>query len=152
MKKLFISFFLVPALSLSAEIQFVNGSSDNGYLLVQQGVPAGGFQDVVTLAPGQSFRFQPSDGYTNGLFNLVVEHSDGGTVGTNLTIYDGDVVSLGFSDNVEQHSGLLDNATTRDEALCGYFTMGLESGSGLAAILLGFIAVRRALQMGEQWD
>jgi hypothetical protein len=151
-KTLFISFFLGLALSASAEIQFVDGSADNGYLLVQRNVAAGVFQDVVTLAPGQSFRFQPWDGYTNGLFNIVVENTNGISAETNVTVYDGDIISLGLADDVEQHSGLLDNATARDQAWCNYLMMGLESGSSLAAILLGFIAVRRALGMGEQWD
>jgi hypothetical protein len=33
-----------------------------------------------------------------------------------------------------------------------YFLMGLEYGSGLAALLLGFISVRRALSMGDAWN
>jgi hypothetical protein len=32
------------------------------------------------------------------------------------------------------------------------FESGLEYGSGLAAILLGYIAVRRALSLGDAWN
>ena len=40
-----------------------------------------------------------------------------------------------------------DTATAQD-----YFMLGLEYGSALAAILLGFISVRRALSMGDAWN
>ncbi len=33
-----------------------------------------------------------------------------------------------------------------------YFLDGLEYGSGLAAILFGFISVRRALSIGDSWN
>ena len=40
-----------------------------------------------------------------------------------------------------------DTATAQD-----YFMEGLEYGSALAAILLGFLSVRRALSMGDAWN
>jgi hypothetical protein len=44
------------------------------------------------------------------------------------------------------------SAAEDDSDLAGYFTSGLETGSALAATLLGFIAVRRALSLGDNWN
>ena len=39
-----------------------------------------------------------------------------------------------------------------DDSVLTFFQQGLISGSMLAAILFGFIAVRRALSLGDAWD
>ena len=44
------------------------------------------------------------------------------------------------------------SAAENDSDLAGYFTSGLETGSALAATLMGFIVVRRALSLGDNWN
>jgi hypothetical protein len=38
------------------------------------------------------------------------------------------------------------------ETAQGWFLAGLEWGSGIAALLFGFITVRRALSLGDSWN
>jgi hypothetical protein len=38
------------------------------------------------------------------------------------------------------------------ETAQGWFLCGLEWGSGIAALLFGFITVRRALSLGDAWN
>jgi hypothetical protein len=53
-----------------------------------------------------------------------------------------------FTDTPATEKSVAEN----DSDLAGYFTSGLETGSALAATLLGFIAVRRALSLGDNWN
>lgn len=147
MRKLYYTTILCLPLTVSAEVGIFNGSADE--LAVTSGS-----EQIVSLAPGGHFSWEPSDGFTNSTLLFTEYNATNGVsdLSVSYMVSDGDLVSFDSAGHSWQSAQFLQNAPATDSQMASYFTAGLESGSALAAILLGFIAVRRALQMGEQWD
>lgn len=95
-----------------------------------------------TLLPGQSFSFVPSSVATNEI------SIDVGGASTTFDLQDGCLYSVNFDGSVQQESVIRSSADD-DSVLAGYFVNGLELGTGSAVVLFGFLAVRRALRLGD---
>jgi hypothetical protein len=119
--------------------------------LLLVGYSSNGQNNGFEVPPDSSWTFEPA----NSPLNVSLTQAD--AMGTTndletVTLDDGDALSVNDSGEVFQSFGIQQSRTSLDSAYASYFMMGLESGSGLAAILLGFIAVRRALSMGDNWN
>jgi hypothetical protein len=110
---------------------------------------------TLVVPAGDTVTFEPTDEELQSS-NVTVLEMDvlGNIVDSEPASPFSDGTALGY-----QTSGVfLDTPATEksvaenDSDLAGYFTSGLETGSALAATLLGFIAVRRALSLGDNWN
>ncbi|HXB58697.1 MAG TPA: hypothetical protein VNU95_03995 [Candidatus Acidoferrales bacterium] len=110
---------------------------------------------TLVVPAGDTVTFEPTDEELQSS-NVTVQEVNalGSIIDSEPASPFSDGTALGY-----QSSGVfLDTpATEKSEAendsdLAGYFTSGLETGSALAATLMGFIAIRRALSMGDNWN
>ena len=110
---------------------------------------------MLVVPAGDTVTFEPTDEELQSS-NVSVQEIDsfGNVIDSEPASPFSDGTALGY-----QASGIfLDTPATEKSAaendadLAGYFTSGLETGSALAATLLGFIAVRRALSLGDNWN
>ena len=110
---------------------------------------------TLIVPAGNTMTFEPTD---EELANPTVTVEEMDPLGNllddepNSQFSDGTALGYGpggvFMDTPATEKSVAEN----DSDLAGYFTSGLETGSALAAILLGFIAVRRALSLGDNWN
>jgi hypothetical protein len=110
---------------------------------------------TLVVPAGNTVTFEPTDEELESS-NVTVQEMDdlGNVIDSEPASPFSDGTALGY-----QASGVfLDTPATEksaaenDSDLAGYFTSGLETGSALAATLMGFIAVRRALSLGDNWN
>ena len=128
-------------LSAHADMSFLNATTN--YLAISG--PNIGF----VLPPSQSLLVPPGDSDTDTVSVAI----DGGAVlDEALPLQDGTLYSFNPDGSVSESPGFLQSVAQGDSDLAWYFMNGLISGSGLAAVLLGFIAVRRALSIGDNWN
>jgi plastocyanin len=110
---------------------------------------------TLVVPAGDTVTFEPTDEELQSS-NVTVQEMDslGNVIDSEPASPFSDGTALGY-----QASGVfLDTSATEksaaenDSDLAGYFTSGLETGSALAATLMGFIVVRRALSLGDNWN
>jgi hypothetical protein len=126
-----ILFGLLFATTVRGDVSFINGASSP--VAVTGSV-------AFTLQPGQSFTFVPSSTATNGIE----------VNGAPEALVDGTLYSIN-SDGTVSVSPVLRNNYDDDSVLASYFINGLEMGTGLAAVLFGWLAVKRGLRLGDVW-
>jgi len=114
-----------------ADVVFVNGSTN----MVEV---TGGLQ--FTLQPGQSLSFVPSSSATN---EIVFS-------GAMIPMQDGMLYSINPDGSVTS-SPVVRSSDEQDSDSEKYFLQGLELFTGIAAIYAGWLAVKRALHLGDVW-
>jgi hypothetical protein len=128
-------------LAAYGDIGFLNSTTN--YLAVA------GPEVSFVLPPSQFVQFSPGDGDTNA---VEISTFNGVILSPALPLQDGTLYSFNPDNSVWQSVGFLRSQNQEDSDLAAYFMNGLEVGSALAATLLGFIAVRRALSIGDNWN
>jgi hypothetical protein len=147
MKNICISLLFVLSVTSSRGAITVFNDASSSLL----GFDSNGQNNNFEVPPYSSWTFEPANPPLN--ISLIQVEDDGATnYLETVTLNDGDALSVNDSGEVFQSSGIQQSRASLDSAYASYFMTGLESGSALAAILLGFIAVRRALSMGDNWN
>jgi hypothetical protein len=110
---------------------------------------------TLVVPAGNTVTFEPTDEELQSS-NVTVQEMDslGDVLDSEPASPFSDGTALGYqaSGTFLDTPGTEKSAAEADSDLAGYFTSGLETGSALAATLLGFIAVRRALSLGDNWN
>jgi hypothetical protein len=146
MRFFFLLFML--ALPCSASVTIYNGTTNS----VQVDFPAGA---VLLVPANNSLTFEPTDReLQDRTVTVREEDAFGDVIDDEPDAQFSDGSSLGYNGQgvFLDTPGAEKSATESDSDLAGYFMNGLETGSALAATLLGFIAVRRALSLGDNWN
>ncbi len=138
---LLASALVLGCLAAYADIGFLNSTTN--YLAVTG--PSVSF----VLPPSQCVLLPPGDGDTNA---VEISTFDGVVLLPALPLQDGTLYSFNPDNTAWQSVGFLRSQNQDDSDLAAYFMNGLEVGSALAATLFGFIAVRRALSIGDNWN
>jgi len=118
----------------SADVAFINGSTNT--------VDVSGAVQF-DLAPGESFSFVPSSSATNEVDFGVADGEE-----QLFPLQDGNLYAV-YPDGSVLVSNVIRSNRDDDSVLASYFLAGLESGTGVGALLFGWMAVKRALKLGD---
>jgi hypothetical protein len=118
----------------SADVAFINGSTNTVDI-------SGAVQ--FDLAPGESLSFVPSSSATNEVDFGVADGEE-----QLFPLQDGALYAV-YPDGSVLVSNVMRSNRDDDSVLSSYFMYGLESGTGLGAVLFGWIAVRKGLRLGD---
>jgi hypothetical protein len=141
-------FLCLLAMPCSASVTIYNGTTNS----VQVNFPVGA---VLLVPANNSLTFEPTDEESQGATVTVREEDTfGDIIDDEPAVAFSDGMALGYNGQgiFMDTPGAEKSVAETDSDLAGYFMNGLEAGSALAATLLGFIAVRRALSLGDNWN
>lgn len=110
---------------------------------------------MLFVPANNSLTFEPTDAeIQSGTVSVSEKDAFGDLVDDEANVAFSDGMAFGYNGQgiFLDTPGAEKSAAETDSDMAGYFMNGLETGSALAATLLGFIAVRRALSLGDNWN